>query len=58
MSITGHNPCFSRIAFAILFIGELKMIKISHNPCFSRIAFAIYPRKFLPEGYYESQSLF
>ena len=36
-----HNPCFSRILFAIR-LKEIREEQIqSHNPCFSRILFAI-----------------
>ena len=41
MVIQSHNPCFSRILFAIALVSDIKLIDPSHNPCFSRILFAI-----------------
>ena len=37
-----HNPCFSRILFAIAIHNNNIFIDNGHNPCFSRILFAIY----------------
>ena len=54
----GHNPCFSRIAFAIKYEKRQFKDNISHNPCFSRIAFAIMILKSRESGGEVSQSLF
>ena len=39
--VKGHNPCFSRILFAMNFRRFKHSMESSHNPCFSRILFAI-----------------
>ena len=40
-SMICHNPCFSRILFAIMKPLKEKKNLTGHNPCFSRILFAI-----------------
>ena len=56
--LEGHNPCFSRILFAIIKNNIDNIELSSHNPCFSRILFAIYELEDKPSFKMKSQSLF
>ena len=56
--IKSHNPCFSRILFAIKNVLSTVIPLLSHNPCFSRILFAILTVQIEAIHDYESQSLF